>query len=699
MAVYSRKDFENYINRDKIKKQKIKKRVWQGVALFLSVLMVLGIVFLFLRDRSIYIKEDNYTEAIDYAVQKFAFDEVLSCGNYPRLSYDKKALPTHPSSSVEDKKENDDIYIEYDDNGNRIDPSISTDKEEENSEGENAKQEMEDTTEPTEPNETKPNNNENTPEKEEEEKKIYEYDLFKAAAGKGNYPGYGMSGNNFIQNMRREVCLAIKAYTTMPLAKGVNDGIYRIDYEDSRYDYVYFFLTGETKKVDKAYLSQLDDKIGKNSYNVYHFWISLTSDRSSNIARELLNSETSYYTVMVTNKQNKPVSNAVVRFISGSYMEELSAEGECILLFEEAPYGMAEVRVQKEGYISFPSEIAYPDYETVNIVDNTEYVGKHVSSPLKIQLQESTLGQCSFSYSTYCYEYGKEGRTEREDYYKGHYTIHLTNTETKEELEEIVAFDGSDIYLCNYFETLKKGIYNISIYPTSEDLDFLHIDNVYINEYGISDDGYLESPQKYAFSFDTDGFVTVDYSITDNTFGGLDGLQGDMTMYQQVKGNALKDGGKSEIMLVDIDSNETFYGSLEKVDGMLVGKVDVPQNNKYDVYLSTIYGNILLYNDMYMRTCNYSFVATIGDKDFNDCYSKISIKRDGVVSAKIVNCADASITYNFIKASDGSIMLSEDIEIPSGYYYLHFNDINGKTNEMYLILISEKSNNYTLIFI
>ena len=120
----------NHSNRDKIKKAKIKKRIKISVLLFLVVAFFVGAIFLLLKDRNIYVKEDNYTNAMNVAVQKFAYEDVLSHDYYPRLSYNYKSLPTtHPSQPDVEDENNNDIQIEYDDDNNRIEIGNTTDKE------------------------------------------------------------------------------------------------------------------------------------------------------------------------------------------------------------------------------------------------------------------------------------------------------------------------------------------------------------------------------------------------------------------------------------------------------------------------------------------------------------------------------------------------------------------------------------------
>ena len=694
MAVYSRKDFENFINKEKIRKQKIKNRIIKIITLIFCVILVIGAVYLFSQDRNNFIFEDNCTDAINYAIEQFKTTEPKSHDDYPRLSYNYKTLPTHPSNNVVQDTENSnnnnmngvvvlpngDIIKEYNtnNNNNNTDKNTTNNTESKNNKGTNK-------------------NTNKTTDKEKEEK-TYEYNYFIEIAGKGNLPGYNIVGGNYIHEIREQLCLAIKAYTTMPLASG--EDTYRLNYHDERYDYVYFFLAGEVKKVDKAYLKQLDGVVGQNSYDIYNFWISLTENKSSKIAANLLNTMEEKYYVIITDLEDKAIGDVKVSFVSGSYIETVQATKNAVVLFDNVPLGKAELRIEKDGFISFPNEIVYKEYDKINVEINEEYKGKYISSPLRVKLQESSFAQCSFSFTNYIYEKGKDGKTVGEELISGNYTVKLTNKETKEEIERVIDFEGEDIYLCHYFEKLPKGIYDINVYPTADNLAMLEIENAYINQHGIGEGEYLTENSKFTFAFNTDETVNVTLDIADKTSYGLFDRKGNLKMYQLIKSKELNKEHLLEFMAVDVKSQNTILGIMEEKDGRLVGKVDLQQNRIYDFYISTVFGDILIYNDFKIKTSNCTFKQDITNKDIPDCYTSIYIKRNEDCIIKIENTSnsDQIFTLTKVDGEGNSYLLDNDKKISAGYYYLYIYNKDNQLKEMYVILISEKSNNFTINF-
>lgn len=692
MAVYNRKDFENFLNKEKIRKQKIKNRIIKSVAFVFCALIVIGAFYLFSQDRNNFIFEDNCTEAINYAIEQFKTVKPATHDDYPRLSYDFKTLPTHPSDNVVQDSQNSnnnnngvvvlpngDIVKEYETN-NKQDKNNNTTNKNSNADINN--------------NNTT-NNKQNT---EEKENKTYEYDYFIEIAGKGNLPGYNIVGSNYIHEIREQLCLAIKAYTTMPLASG--EDTYRLNYHDDRYDYVYFFLAGEVKKVDKAYLKQLDGVVGQNSYDIYSFWISLTENKSSKIAANLLNTMEEKYYVIITDLEDKAIGDVKVSFVSGSYIETVQATKNAVVLFDNVPLGKAELRIEKDGFISFPNEIVYKEYDTIDVAINEEYKGKYISSPLRVKLQESSFAQCSFSFTNYIYEKGKDGKVVGEELINGNYTVKLTNKETKEEIERVIDFEGEDIYLCHYFEKLPKGIYDIAVYPTADNLAMLEIKDAYVNQYGIGEDDYLKENSKFVFAFNTDETVNVTLDIADKTSYGLLDRKGNLKMYQLIKSKELNKEHLLEFMAIDTKNKNTVLGIMEEKDGRLVGKVDLQQNRTYDFYISTVFGDILIYSDFKIKTSNCTFKQDIVDKDIPDCLTSIYVKRNDNCIIKIESVVNKEQSF-VLKKLDGesnTYSLDNNQRIPAGYYYLCIYGEDNKLNEMYVILISEKSNNFTINF-
>ena len=139
---------------------------------------------------------------------------------------------------------------------------------------------------------------------------------------------------------------------------------------------------------------------------------------------------------------------------------------------------------------------------------------------------------------------------------------------------------------------------------------------------------------------------------------------------------------------------------MEEKDGRLVGKVDLQQNRIYDFYISTVFGDILIYNDFKIKTSNCIFKQDITNKDIPDCYTSIYIKRNEDCIIKIENTSNTDQTFTLTKV-DGegnSYLLDNDKKISAGYYYLYIYNKDSQLKEMYVILISEKSNNFTINF-
>ena len=692
VAVYSKKDYENFINRDKIRKKKIKKRIYNTITIFVVLAIIAGEVVLFSQDKTNYIKEDNYTYAINYAIDRFVNEKPVSHDDFPRLTYDFYSLPPIlPNNPVDDNT----IHKDY------------TTEENTESTDENSNIEQTDNKENNNDNKVEDNKNEDAEDKEkpdyiiEEEKETYfEYDHFIEIAGKGNYPGCGITGPNFIKEIRAELCLAIKAYTTMPLDTNIKEREYRIDYKDDTYDYVYFFLAGEAKKVDKNYLKKLDETAtNKNVFSIYNFWISLTEDKSSQLAKVLLNqSNEGIFSVVISDPSGKTLNNVKVSFISGSYIETFTTSQDSVIIFDGVPFGMAEIRVEKEGYIDFPHEEAYKNYEQINIVNDVEYYGKNVTNPLRIKLLASSAAKCTFSYTTLHYEYGVDGYKPTLEVVGGNFNVTLRNKETKEEINRVVNYDGDYFYWFEFFENVKAGEYDIDIYPTNITFKPLYLKNMYINEHGISADGYLKENEDYTFAFNKDEMVNVAFEIIDGTNYGLNSPKGQLDMYQLIQTNVLKKDGWVELKLVDKDGKTSTAKLVQNEKGVFVGNIDVLQNKEYNVYVSTIYGDVLLYKNINLKTNNYLFSATISDQMLPKCIVDISVKHNAGSSGEIVNVTNDS--ERFILENDGHNTLLYKTEIPlkSGLYYLNIKDAGGNVIETYLILISNKSNHYALTF-
>lgn len=679
MAVYNKKDYENFINREKIKKQKIKKRIRNCFFAVIAVVLIAFLVCLFIGNKNNFIKTDNYTDAMNYAIQMFVTETPKSHNDHPRLTYNYMQLPpTHSQNPVEDDNKDDSSNSNEESNDSNVDNINNTNKETNNK--------------------TNNTNKDNA-----EEQKRYEYDYFVEVAGKGNYPGYGIVGPNFIKDIRKEVIIAIKAYTTLPLPTGSSQDDYRLGYKDDQYDYIYFFLTGEVKKVEKSYLKMLDEKyeIGKMSYDIDNFWISLTEDKCSNIANMLLTSETgNNYTVIVSNINNKTLSNVKVSFVSGSYIESVTTDKNSVILFRDVPYGMAEVRVEKEGYIDFPHEVAYKEYEQINIVTNEEYKGHYISSPLRVKLLASSVTKCTFSHTTMSYEYGVGGNKIVTNPINGNFNVKLTNKKDKTTIEKTVQYNGEFFYWFEFFPDTKVGIYDIEITPTNVNYSILKLKDLYINEHGIGEGKYLTENSEYNFSFCTDEQVNICFNLKDETSSGLIDLRNNLDIYHLIETKVLQDDEMVSIKFVDTQSGKSHISSVTTEENQIMSNFYIKQDTKYDIYVSTVFGDILLYKDFHVKTNNYIFNATIKDNMLPKCIADIKVLKSDCSKINIVSTTDSKCSYQFIllDGTNNEYVYKTNEAMQAGYYFLNMYDKNNALLGTYLILISNKSNNYELNF-
>lgn len=678
MAVYSKKDYENFINREKIKKQKIKKRILNCSFIIMFIALIAFFVFLFMGNKNNFMKTDNYTDAMNYAIQMFATETPKSHNDHPRLTYNYMQLPpTHSQNPVED----DEI-----DDSNEFDDKVNTDNKTE-----------------TNNNNTNTNKETNKQDTGKEEKKRYEYDYFVEVAGKGNYPGYSIVGPNFIKDIRKEVIIAIKAYTTLPLPTGSSQDDYRLGYKDDKYDYIYFFLTGEVRKVEKSYLKTLDEKYetGKKSYDIYNFWISLTEDKSSKIASELLTSETgNNYTVVVSNLKNEILGNTKVSFISGSYIESETVEKASVIIFRDVPFGTAEVRVEKEGFIDFPHEVAYKEYEQINIANNQEYKGHYISSPLRVKLLASSAAKCTFSHTTMSYEYGVGGNKMVTNPINGNFNVKLTNKKEKTTIEKTVEYNNEYFYWFEFFPEMESGIYDIEITPTNVNYSILKLKDLYINEHGIGEGEYLTKNADYNFAFCTDEKVNVQFNIKDETSYGLHALRNNLDMYHLIKTKALQNDKQITIKFVNTKNEKTTEMPVTIEGEQIVSDFYIKQDTTYDIYFATVFGDILLYKDFRVKTNNYIFDVSIKDDMLPQCIADITIFKSNCSKISIINSTQPELSYtlSLVDGTNEKYIYKTNEAMSSGYYFLNMYDKNDVLLETYLILISNKSNNYEINF-
>jgi hypothetical protein len=180
------------------------------------------------------------------------------------------------------------------------------------------------------------------------------------------------------------------------------------------------------------------------------------------------------------------------------------------------------------------------------------------------------------------YEYGKDERKVKEEAIKGNYNVHIINPETEEVMKATIDFQGKDIYLCEYFDNLTTGIYNIEIYPTNNKQSPLILKDMYINEYGISRDEYLTKDEKFIFAFSTNEKASITLNIEDGTFNGLDKIKNNLDMYQTIE-TSIFSKDRVQLKLVGKEDKQNYFEGLSFKNNSFKGALSIPQNKRYDI--------------------------------------------------------------------------------------------------------------------
>lgn len=761
MAVYNKKDFENFLNKEKIEKEKKKKKVLKIISIVLSCFLIAGIAFLIFSREENYYKEDNVTKSINYALEQFATVKPVSHDDYPRLSLqyndvynipedDEENKENNKKEPQEDKKEptdqptedppsdktdgsyeiiftnmespthsqnalvNESLYnntykesndIQYIENNNitninqnnntyyndrLVNDIILNNNKYGNIDHITLENTQEETNKSTEDKDT---TSEETSSNEEEtiNPNPSEYEYFLQIAGKGTYPGYEVSGQNYIKAIQKEVCLAIKAYTTMPLASDS----YRLKFTDDEYDYVYFFLIGEVRKVKKSYLSRLEDDASKNVLSLESFWVSLTEYKGSKTATKILTSGDKTFSVIANDGKHGSVENAEISLSSGSYFESYVVPKDCFVIFRDVPNGACKINIRKSGYIDFPSEIGYKEItDTYTVKENNFYEGDFPTTAVNINLRETSEGKISFAFATYDYDINKKSMSVGKENIEGYYNVDFYNQKTKETNRYSMKFENDkELYLCNIIDDLPSGKYNITVHPTNEKLEELNLKDLYINEYGISDTEYLKETEEYIFSFKSDNKVDLKIDISDDSFGGLVNRKDMLAKYQLIETNVFSKH-TPKIKIVN-SKGEEIFADLTEVEGRWVGAIKADRETIYDIYLSTIYGDILIYEQLNTRRSDFNFIGSFREEIAGKCKAKLQVNCGGK-KVTLINAFDGEEFELKYDESVGGFVLDENTILNVGYHYLKIYDSSDNIDNVFLLMVSTASNNYIL---
>lgn len=236
-----------------------------------------------------------------------------------------------------------------------------------------------------------------------------EYTIFADKAGNGNFPGFNIIATNsnadVLDDIRREAVIAIKAFSDA----AVSDDYYIAPPADADYEYVYYYLTGEVKKMKRDDMST-DSSAGllNGNINIDEYWVYLSRDGGSGAALGGVSNGTGNLFVQVLQfGTGLPLDGATVTVTSGATtFTAVTEEGQNGYVgFAGVPIGSVNISVDRHGAISFPDSRYYSQSGEILIAENG-YEGCQLNHPYVVDLKLGSLGSLAF------YEKKSFGKTE-----------------------------------------------------------------------------------------------------------------------------------------------------------------------------------------------------------------------------------------------------------------------------------------------
>lgn len=226
-----------------------------------------------------------------------------------------------------------------------------------------------------------------------------EYTTFAEKAGKGNFPGFNIVASNanaeILDDIRREAVIAIKAFSDA----AVSDDYYIAPPADADCEYVYYYLTGEVKKMNRDDM-RTDSGSGllNGSINIDEYWVYLSRDGGSGAAFGGVSNGTRNLFVQVLQfGTGLPLDGATVTVTSGATtFTAVTQEGQNGYVgFAGVPIGSVNISVDRHGAISFPDSRYYSQSGEVLISENG-YEGCQLNCPYVVDLKLGSLGSLGF---------------------------------------------------------------------------------------------------------------------------------------------------------------------------------------------------------------------------------------------------------------------------------------------------------------
>lgn len=226
-----------------------------------------------------------------------------------------------------------------------------------------------------------------------------EYYIFSKKAGQGTFPGYNIIANTgnaeALAKIRKEAVIAIKAFGDT----AVSDDYFIPPPADDEYEYVYYYLTGDVKKVKRDDLNTTSaDELLNGVINVSDYWVYLSRDGGSGAALGGVDGDTGFLFVQVLQYgTGEPLTGASVTVSAGAKtFSATTAEGQKGFVgFSGVPVGSVNVSVSYPGAVTFPNRSFYSKTGEV-VISGTGYEGCQMNCPYIVELKLGSLGSLGF---------------------------------------------------------------------------------------------------------------------------------------------------------------------------------------------------------------------------------------------------------------------------------------------------------------
>lgn len=237
-----------------------------------------------------------------------------------------------------------------------------------------------------------------------------EYPIFSSKAGKGTFPGYniisGSSNADALKTIRKEAVIAIKAFSDT----AVNEDYFIPAPADSDYEYVYFYLTGDVKKMKRSELNVTSASEYLNgTVNVADYWVYLSREGGSGAALGGVSDGVGHLYIQVLQYgTGNPIGNATVTVTSGArtFTAITSEAQNGFVGFSDVPVGTVNISVSAYGAVSFPNSSFYSKSGELFISENG-YEGCQMNFPYVVDLKLGSLGSLGFYEETVIWNSGR----------------------------------------------------------------------------------------------------------------------------------------------------------------------------------------------------------------------------------------------------------------------------------------------------